>query len=150
VGATQAALVDEGPASAASAVIASGPETTGLYAAQTAEQKSIAGKGLDYLYMLQEASYAEYQMQTANGGALVLYSMYLNTQIEHAGDLPGSLVQVPAAIRPLIIGTPKIGHRGVVGNYTFEYAAVDPPSNAHGAKVDVIAGGGGPTYGHAY
>jgi hypothetical protein len=149
VGATQAAVADEGPTNAASAVIASGPLTTGLYATQSANVKSFTAKGLVYQFLVQEASYAEYQMETANGGALVLYSMYLNTQIEHPGDHAGSPVQVPAAFRPLIIGT-KIGHRGVVANFTFEYAAVDPPATAHGAKVEVIGAGGGPTYGDAY
>jgi len=150
VGATQAAVADEGPANPASAVIASGPQTTGLYATQNAKAKSFTAQGLVYQYLLQEASYAEYQMQTANGGALVLYSMYLNTQTEHPGNIAGSPVQVPGAVRPLLTNPNAVGHRGVVENFTFEYAAVDPPSAAHGAKVDVIAAGGGPTYGDAY
>jgi hypothetical protein len=150
VGATQAAVVDEGSANPASAVIASGPLTTGLYATQTAQAKSITAQGLTYEFLLQSASYAEYQMQTANGGALVLYAMYLNTQTEHHGDLAGSPVRVPADIRPLLTNPNAVGVHGVVANFTFEYAAIDPPSTIHGAKVDVIAGGGGPTYGHAY
>jgi hypothetical protein len=150
VGATQAAVVDEGPSNPASAVIASGPQTTGLYTAQTAENNSLTAQGLVYEFAFQQTSYAEYQMKTADGGALVLYSMYLNTQTEHPGDGAGPPVQVPAAFRPLLPNPAAVGAHGVVANFTFEYAAVDPPSGAHGAKVDVIATGGGPTYGHAY
>lgn len=150
VGATQAAVVDEGSANPASAVIASGPQTTGLYATQTAQEKSFTAQGLTYEFLLQATSYAEYQMQTANGGALVLYAMYLNTQTEHPGDLAGSPIQVPSAVRPLLTNPAAVGVHGVVANFTFEYAAIDPPSTDHGAKVDVIAADGGPTYGHAY
>jgi len=150
VGATQAAVVDEGPANPASAVIASGPQTTGLYATQAAQAKSLTAQGLAYQFLLQAASYAEYQLQTANGGALVLYAMYLNTQTEHPGDVAGLPVQVPAAFRPLLGNPSEVGVHGVIANFTFEYAAVDPPPTDHGAKVDVIAAGGGPTYGHAY
>jgi hypothetical protein len=150
VGATQAAVVDEGPSNPASAVIASGPQTTGLYTSQAAQTKSVTAEGLVYEYMFQETSYAEYQMKTADGGALVLYSMYLNTQTEHPADGSGPPIQVPAAFRPLLSSPATVGSHGVVANFTFEYAAVDPPSAAHGAKVDVIANGGGPTYGHAY
>lgn len=150
VGATQAAVVDEGSTNPASAVMADGPLTTGLYATQSAQEKSFTAQGLNYLFLLQSASYAEYQMQTASGGALVLYAMYLNTQTEHPGDLAGTPVQVPADIRPLLTNPNAVGVHGVVANFTFEYAAVDPPSTAHGAKVDVIAADGGPTYGHAY
>jgi hypothetical protein len=38
----------------------------------------------------------------------------------------------------------------VNANWTYEFAAVDPPSTAHGAKAQVVAGSGGPTYGHTY
>ena len=44
----------------------------------------------------------------------------------------------------------KVGHKGVTANWTYEFAAIDPPQTAHGAKVEVIAGSGAPTYGHAY
>ena len=44
VGATQAAVVDDGPASPAAAVVGGGPQTTGLYAAQAARGRD-AGRG---------------------------------------------------------------------------------------------------------
>ena len=57
---------------------------------------------------------------------------------------------MPADFVPLITTGAKIVQHGVNANWTYEFAAVDPPANAHGAKVDIIGGSGGPTYGHAY
>ena len=51
VAATQAAVVDEGPDSAAAAVIASGPQTTGLYAAQVAVGRADAAAGAHYQWL---------------------------------------------------------------------------------------------------
>ena len=87
VGATQAAVVDEGPAAPAAAVIGPGPQTTGLYTTQDAQGNSAAAHGLNYQWLLQGASYAQYELAAAGGGALVLYSMYLNTTIEHPGNV---------------------------------------------------------------
>jgi hypothetical protein len=150
LGATQAAVVDEGPTAPASAVIASGPQTTGLYATQNAQGNSVTAQGLKYQWLLQGASYAQYQLRSAGGGALVLYAMYLNTTTEHPGNLPGSLIPVPADFAPLITTPVKAGPHGVTANWTYEFAAVDPPQTAQGAKVDVIGGSGAPTYGHPY
>jgi hypothetical protein len=151
VGATQAAVVDEGPTAPAAEVIGGGPQTTGFYAAQNAQGKSASAHGLNYQWLLQAASYAQYQFQTADGGALVLYAMYLNTTTEHPGNVPGPPIAVPADFTPLLAASAaKAGHKGVNANWTYEFAAVDPPQNAHGAKVEVIGGSGAPTYGHAY
>ena len=35
-------------------------------------------------------------------------------------------------------------------NWTYQFAAIDPSASAPNAKIDVIAGTGGPSYGHAY
>ncbi len=151
VGPTQAAVVDEGPAAPAAAVIGGGPHTTGFYAAQNAQGQSASAHGLNYLWLLQAASFAQYELRTADGGALVLYAMYLNTQIEHPGDLPGPPIPVPANFIPLITtSSARVGHKGVTANWTYEFAAVDPPQAAHGAKVEVIGASGAPTYGRGY
>ena len=50
VGATQAAVVDEGPAAPAAAAIASGPQTTGMYSTQSAQNNSYTAQGLSYLW----------------------------------------------------------------------------------------------------
>ena len=60
VGPTQAAVVDEGPAAPAAAVIGGGPQTTGFYAAQNAQGQSASARGLNYLWLLQAASFAQY------------------------------------------------------------------------------------------
>ena len=151
VGPTQAAVVDEGPAAPAAAVIGGGPQTTGFYAAQTAQAQSASAHGLNYLWLLQAAAFAQYELRTADGGALVVYAMYLNTQIEHPGDVAGPPIPVPANFAPLITKpSAKVGHKGVAANWTYEFAAVDPPQTAHGAKVEVIGGSGAPTYGDGY
>lgn len=150
VGPTQAAVVDEGPAAPAAAVLGSGRQTTALYAAQNAQGNAASARGLNYLWLLQAASFAQYELRTADGGVLVLYAMYLNTTTEHPGNLPGSPIPLPAEFAPLITTGTTIGHRGVDANWTYEFVAVDPPATAHGAKVEVIGGSGAPTYGHAY
>jgi len=150
VGATQAAVVDEGPTNAAAAVIGSGPQTTGLYAAQAAYAKAEAAQGLQYQWLLQGAAFPQFELRTADGGALVLYGMYLNTATQHANLVPGSPIPVPAEFSPLLAAPTEIGYHAVYANWTFEYVAVDPPLTAHNAKVQVIGAGGGPSYGHAY
>ena len=64
--------------------------------------------------------------------------------------MPGSPIPVAADVIPLLAtGSPTAGSHGVTANWTYEFAAVDPPQTAHGAKVEVIAGSGAPTYGNA-
>ena len=151
LGASQAAVVDEGPAAPAAAVIGSGLQTTGMYAAQNARGNAATAQGLNYEWLMQSASYADYELQTAGGGALVMYGMYLNTITEHPGNVSGTPIPVPGNFAALLPATSaKVGVHGVDANWTFEFAAVDPPQSAHGTKVDVIAGSGAPTYGHPY
>ena len=150
VGASQAAVVDEGPAAPAAAVIGAGPQTTGLYTTQDAKGNSAAAHGLNYQWLLQGASYAQYELAAAGGGALVLYSMYLNTTIEHPGNVSGSAIPVPANFVPLVATRATAGIHGVAANWTYEFAAIDPPQTAHGAKVQVIGANGAPTYGKPY
>jgi hypothetical protein len=151
VGPTQAAVVDEGPTAPAAAAIASGPQTTGLYAAQVTQDQAYTTRGLNYLWLLEGASLPLFSLQTANGGAVVIYSMYLNTTIEHPGNVFGPPIPVPANFSPLVKPRPTLkGNHGINANWTFEFAAVDPPSAAAGAKAVVIGGTGAPTYGDAY
>jgi hypothetical protein len=150
VGPTQAAVVDDGPASAATAAVVSGPLTTGLYAAQAAQARSAAALGLQYQWLLMGATFPQFALRTADGGALVLYGMYLNTTTQHPNAAKGRPIPVPPQFSPLLADPTEVGLHGVVGNSTYEYAAIDPPLTAHNAKVDVIATGGGPTYGHAW
>jgi hypothetical protein len=150
LGATQAAVVDDGPASAAAAVIGSGPLTTGLYATQNALASAATTRGLVYLWLLQGSDAPQFELRTADGGALVMYSMSLNTTTEHPGLVSGSPIPVPASVVPLLAAPTEIGYHQVLADWTFEYAAVDPPVTAQNAKVQIIGADGGPTYGHAY
>ncbi len=150
VGPTQAAVVDEGPTAPAAAVIAAGPQTTALYAAQAAQGKASTAQGLNYQWLMESASFAQYDLRTTDGGALVVYAMYLNTTTEHPGNVSGSPIAVPANFAQLVPASVRVGAHGVNANWTYEFAAVDPPQSASGAKVEVIAGSGAPTYGHGY
>ena len=149
VGATQAAVVDDGPAAASAAVVADGPLTTGWYQEQAAQARSATARDLQYEWLLEGTDYALFSLQTADGGALVMYGMYLNTQTEHPGLAAGAPIPVPAEFAPLT-GPPQVGYHELTANWTYEFAAFDPPPAAHGAKLQVIASGGGPTFGHAY
>lgn len=151
VGATQAAVVDEGPTAPAAAVIANGPQTTGIYAAQAARNQSYNAQGLSYLWLLEGAAAPQFDLRTTDGGALVIYTMYLNTTIEHPGNVFGSVIPIPANFVPIVTPGPvPKGNHGVAANWTFEFVTVDPPASAHGAKAAVIAASGSPTYGHGY
>jgi len=149
VGPTQASVVDQGPAAPATAVIDSGPQTTALYAQQAALGNTATSQGLSYQWLLEGAAFAQWALRTADGGALVLYTMYLNTTTEHPGNVSGSPIPVPASFTPLLASAGEVGYHQVTANWTYEFAAIDPPQTAHGAKVNVIGGTGAPTYGHA-
>jgi hypothetical protein len=150
VGPTQAAVVDEGPTSPAAAVISSGPQTTGLYATQNAQSQATTAKGLSYQWLLQGSNFPEFELRTTDGGALVVYAMYLQTTTAHYGLASGSPIPVPANFVSLLASPSEIGYHAVYANWTFEYAAIDPPASAQSAKVQIIGAGGGPTFGHAF
>jgi hypothetical protein len=150
VGPTQAAVVDEGPSHPAAAVTGRGPQTTGLYAAQAARARAEAARGLQYQWLLEGTSFPQFELGLADGGALVLYGMYLDTTTEHPNLVPGSPIAVPAAFTPLLAAPTDVGYHAVYANWAYQFAAIDPPATARGAKVDVIAGTGAPSSGHAY
>ncbi len=149
-GATQAAVADQGPASPAAAVVAAGPYTTGLYAAQSAQAAAEQANGLKYSWLLAGAAFPQFELRLADGGALVLYGMYLNTTVEHPNLVAGPPIPVPAAFSPLLDALAGIGYHAVYANWTYEFAAIDPPATAGHARLQVIATQGAPTYGHAY
>jgi hypothetical protein len=150
VGATQAAVVDEGPTTPAAAAIASGPQTTGLYTTQAAQGNSYTAQGLSYLWLLEGAAVPQFDLRTTDGGALVIYTMYLNTTIEHPGNVFGPPIPIPANFTPIANPAKATSAHGVAANWTYEFATVDPPSTAHGAKAEVIAASGAPTFGDSF
>jgi hypothetical protein len=150
VGATQAAVVDEGPTAPASAAIANGPQTTGLYTTQAAQGNSYTAQGLSYQWLLEGANVPQFDLRTADGGALVIYTMYLNTTIEHPGNVFGPPIPIPANFTPIANPPKAVGAHGVAANWTYEFATVDPPATTHGAKAEVVAASGAPTFGDSY
>jgi hypothetical protein len=150
VGATHAAVVDDGSASPAASVIGAGPHTTGLYAAQAARAAAEQARGLQYQWLLQGAPWPQVGLRLADGGALVMYGMYLNTSNEHPDLVAGAPIPVPAEFTPLLAAPTEVGYHAVFANWAYEFAAIDPPAATRNAKLDVIASQAGPSYGHAY
>jgi hypothetical protein len=150
VGATQAAVVDDGPASPAAAVVSDGPQTSGLYAAQAARAAAEQARGLQYQWLLQGAPFPQFELRLADGGALVLYGMYLDTTNQHPNLVAGSPIPVSPAFTALFALPNEIGYHAVYANWTYEFATIDPPATAHDAKLQVIAAQGGVYYVHAY
>lgn len=148
-GAAQAAVVDEGPDSPAAALINAGPRTTGLYRQYSAQAATASSGQLDFGWQMQGTSYPSYALRTADGGAVVLYAMSLNLTTEHPNHVLGTAIPVPAAVQPLLPAG-QIAFHAFYVDETWEFAAIDPPSSAHGGKLTVIAASGGPTYVHAY
>jgi hypothetical protein len=150
VGATQAAVVDAGPAAPADEVVENGPLTTGLHSAQAAYAAAETAKGLQYQWLEEGGPFPQFELETADGSALVMYGMYLNTTTEHPNLVYGSPIAVPAQFSPLLAAPTEVGYHAVYANWTYQFAAIDPPPSAKGAKLNVIAGSGAPSYGHAY
>jgi hypothetical protein len=148
LGPTQAAVVNEGPASASSSLITPGPQTTSLYNQQSAVYAATA-KDLEYTWYMGGTAFPVFALKTADGGALVLYGMSLNTEVEYPVGTEGSPIPIPADVRPLL-GTPaEVGYHSVEANWTYEYATVDPPASVSNGKATVIAATGAITYTHA-
>ena len=149
-GATQAAVVDDGPSSAAAAAVAAGPQTTGLYAAQAALGAAQQRKGLQYEWLLQGSPFPQVGLRLADGGALLLYGLYLNTSNEHPKLVEGAPIPVPAAFTPLLAAPTEVGYHAVFANWAYQFAAIDPPASARDGKLDIIASQNGPSFGRAY
>jgi len=150
VGATQAAVADDGPSSPAASVVAAGPLTTGLYAAQAAQAAAEQARGLDYQWLLQGAPYPQTGLQLAGGGALIMYGMYLNTSNEHPNLVAGSPIGLPTGFAPLLAAPTEVGYHEVIANWAYQFAAIDPPATARDAKLDVIGSQSGPSFAHAH
>ena len=150
VGATQAAVVDDGPSSPAASVVAAGPLTTGLYAAQAAQAAAEQARDLDYQWLLQGAPYPQTGLRLAGGGALIMYGMYLNTSNEHPNLVAGPPIGVPAGFAPLLAEPTEVGYHEVIANWAYQFAAIDPPATARDARLDVIGSQSGPSLAHAY
>ena len=151
-GPLQAAVVDDGPASAAAKAVATGPLTTGLYqGALDRVEGPMVPPGDVYQWYLEGAPYPTFALRTASGGALVLYTMYLNSTVSRPGAIskassaqPGQPIGVPPNFLPLLPKGESAPTKSLETQQLLSFAAIDPPTG--GAKVTVIAIGGGPNY----
>lgn len=152
VGAIHATVADDGPSSPAAAAVVAGPLTTGIYTANAAIGRQAAAHGESYSWEMEGTSYPIFALRTTDGGALVFYTMTLNTTTSPAH--PNSKVQppiipVPAAYKGLLaVGAPAPRHN-LTADSTVQYLTIDPPATAKAAKIQVIGSGGGPSYAHS-
>jgi hypothetical protein len=155
-GPLQAAVVDEGPASAAAKVVAPGPLTTGLY--QEARNRADIGlevpTGDAYQWSMDGSPYPAFALRTADGGALVLYGMYLNSTVAVPGYFddaspiqPGAPIEVPPGLLPSLPSGQRAPRVKLLVQDLLSFAAIDPPASP--AKITVLAIGGGLNYASA-
>jgi hypothetical protein len=150
----QATVVDDGPASAASQVVASGPLTTGIYDQAASAALGLAAPSGDvHQWLLEGSDYARLALRTADGGALVLYAMYLNDTVETQSALrqdvpvrPGPTITVPGFATPLLSSSRLTPRKKLEIQDILSFAAIDPPAASAGQKIQVIAIGGGLRY----
>ena len=146
-GPLQAAVVDDGPSSAASTAVAAGPLTTGMYQGASEHAQGLQPPAGDsYEWDLEGSDYAAFTFRTADGAALVFYSMFLDTivatpsYISKANPVePGPRIGYPHDLASWIGTGPYT--RSVQRQDLLSFAAIDPPSG--GGKIQVIAVGGG-------
>jgi len=149
-GPLQAAVVDDGPSSAASAAVAAGTLTTGMHAGASEHLQGLRPPAGDvYQWSLEGSGYAAFTLRTADGAALVFYSMDLDTLVATPSYIdkgspiePGPRIDYPADLDPWIGARPY--RHSVQLQDLLTFAAIDPP--AGGGKIQVIAVGGGLNY----
>ncbi|HYZ54330.1 MAG TPA: hypothetical protein VE733_12650 [Streptosporangiaceae bacterium] len=156
VGAMHATIVDDGPTSEAATAVAAGPQTTGLYSANSTAARQAAALHESYRWQMDGTSYPEFALRTTDGGALVFYTMYLNTTTETTSKpsahskAPLPTIPVPAAYQALLKANQPPLHHQLTADQTLQFVALDPPGTAQAAKIQVIGAGGGPAYAHGY
>jgi hypothetical protein len=146
-----ASVVDDGPTSPASQVVASGPLTTGMYQTAATSASDIAPPSGDvYQWLLEGSSYGRLSLETADGGSLVLYTMYFNhtvqTKSSLSQDIPvlsGQPITVPGYLKPLLSPGHWAPKTRLQTQDILSFAAIDPPAADKSAKIQVIAIGGG-------
>jgi hypothetical protein len=78
-GALQATMVEEGPDGPSAGVIATGPDTSGLYRQITRTKRLMRNRGLAYDAIFTATTTPMFVLRTADGGALALYCYNLET-----------------------------------------------------------------------
>ncbi|HEX3751417.1 MAG TPA: hypothetical protein VHW06_12730 [Streptosporangiaceae bacterium] len=149
VGAIHATVVDDGPASAAAKVVAAGPLTTGLYQSNTAIAQQIGARGNYYSFELEGTSYPFFALATTDGGAIVMYTMSLNTSTTPVHASASNPITVPDQFKPLLPADQKPMTKLFDADYTQEYVAIDPPPVKPGGtagQLQVVGTISVPTY----
>jgi hypothetical protein len=149
LGPAQANVVNEGPQYPAADLLSPGPQTTDIYNQQSSIYAATP-KNLEYIWAMEGTTFPVFALRTSNGGALVLYGMYMNTTVQYPDGTEGSPLPIPADVKALLGATTEVGYHAVYANWTYEFAAVDPPASESNAQATVIAGSGAITYTHAY
>ena len=159
-GPLQAAVVDDGPASAAAKVVAAGSLTTGLYQAardryQEPGDRALSGlevpAGDVYQWSMEGTPYPAFALRTADGGALVLYAMYLNSTVAIPGYIddasplqPGPPIKATPDVLSLLPSGQPAPRVQLTAQSLFSFAALDPPPGS--SKITVLAISGGLNY----
>jgi hypothetical protein len=149
VGAMQASVVDEGPSSPAASVVAPGSLTTGLYSANAAAAKQASAQGNYYTWELEGTSYPFFALATRDGGAIVFYTMSMNTSTTPVRWSPKRTIPVPDAFKPLLPAHQVRITRLLDADSTAQYLAIDPPPAKNGGttgKLQVIGTVNVPSY----
>jgi len=145
VGPLLAAVVDEGASSPAARAVSTDPYTMSLYQVGRAGNGFITPRGDVRQWELDGSTYPQFALRTADGGALVFFTMYLNTTIAVPAELnqsrpinPGPPIAIPGDMRWMLpAGTvPRVK---LERQDLYNFAAIDPP--AGGGKIKVIAAG---------
>jgi hypothetical protein len=150
-GPLQAAVADDGPASAATRAVADGPLTTGIYQGARSHVNGMrAPDGDVYQWGLEGSSLPEFALRTAAGGALVFYAMTLNTTVAVPDVInkgnpihSGPPIPVPLDLRMLLPPKQPDPLVQLSSGQLLSFAAIDPPAGK--SKIQVIAIGGGLT-----
>jgi hypothetical protein len=151
VGPLQAAVVDDGPASAATKAVAGGQLSTGMYQGAVSHASGLtAPPGDVYQWELGGANFPVFALRTAGGGALVFYAMTLTTTVAVPDVInkgnpihSGPPIQVPVDLRMLLPADQRAPLVQLESEQTLSFAAIDPTPGT--AKIQVIALGGGLT-----
>jgi hypothetical protein len=156
LGAMHATVTDDGPSSAAAVAVAPGPETTGLYQVNAALARQAAAHHNAYTWSLEGTSYPLFALRRTDGGALVFYTMTLDTATvpaklpppHSAANAKLPAIPVPSAYRPLLPADQAPIQHALAADATLNYVALDPAASSASGRIQVIGSGGGPTYAH--
>lgn len=95
--------------------------------------------------------YPAFALRTADGGALVLYAMYLNSTVAVPGYFdnaspiqPGAAIDIPLDLLPFLPSGQPSPRVSLEAQSLLTFAATDPAATS--SKIAVLAIGGGLNY----